>query len=118
MITRLPAHYGDDTCSSCVRAGDFLFLAHHGGSLADDLAQQTRETFQSMQHTLEKMGANLSDMVQITYYIKSTQDFRRGADVFREFFPNGAPARMTVVTDFIDPDRLCQMDGIAYRPTP
>lgn len=118
MIQRIPSHYGDNTCSACARAGDFLFLAHHGGSLTDDLAQQTRETFLSMQATLEQMGASLKDLVQINYYIKSTDDFRKGADVFREFFPDGAPARMTVVTDFIDPDRLCQMDGIAYKPIP
>lgn len=118
MIRRIHSHYGDDTCSSCVRAGDFLFLAHHGGSLAGDLAQQTRETLQGMRHTLNALGADLCDMVQINYYIRSTDDFRKGADVFREFFPAGAPARMTVVTQFIDPERLCQMDGIAYKPIP
>lgn len=119
MIRRIPSHYGDDTCSACVRAGDFLFLAHHGGGQdVDDLAHQTRETLLSMQRTLEKMGASLGDMVQIGYYIKSTDDFRKGADVFREFFPDGAPARMTVVTDFISPGCLCQMDGVACKPHP
>lgn len=31
MITRLLTHCKDDTLSSCVIAGDFIFLAHHGG---------------------------------------------------------------------------------------
>lgn len=31
MIKPMSAHYGDDTCSSCVVAGDYIFLAHHGG---------------------------------------------------------------------------------------
>ena len=119
MLHRIGNHYGDKTCSSCVVAGDFIFLAHHGGGQdVNDLAHQTRASLEQLSQTLASVGATMDDVVQITYYIKSTQDFRRGADVFREFFPNGAPARMTVVTEFIDPDRLCQMDGIAYRPTP
>ena len=31
MIRRMPTHCGDETCSSCVVAGDYIFLAHHGG---------------------------------------------------------------------------------------
>lgn len=117
MLTRIPNHYGDDTCSSCVTAGDYIFLAHHGGGQdVDDVVHQTRETFESMARTLAAVGASLSDIVQLNYYIKDPRDFRRGADVFGEYFPNGAPARTTVVTSFIAPSCLCQMDAIAYRP--
>lgn len=69
-----------------------------------------------MAHTLATVGATLDDLVQVNYYIRNVADFRRGADVFREYFPNGAPARMTVVTQFVGPECLCQMDGIAYKP--
>ena len=31
MVKKMPTHCGDDTCSSCVIAGDYIFLAHHGG---------------------------------------------------------------------------------------
>lgn len=117
MLKKMPTHCGDDTCSSCVVAGDFIFLAHHGGGQdVNDLVHQTRATLESMARTLATVGATLDDVVQLNYYIKSTEDFRRGADVFREYFKNGAPARMTVVTEFIGPTCLCQMDGIAYKP--
>lgn len=117
MITRMPTHCGDDTCSSCVVAGDYIFLAHHGGGQeVNDIVHQTRATFESMAHTLATVGATLDDLVQVNYYIRNVADFRRGADVFREYFPNGAPARMTVVTQFVGPECLCQMDGIAYKP--
>ena len=69
-----------------------------------------------MAHTLSTVGATLDDIVQLNYYIKNVSDFRKGADVFREYFKNGAPARMTVVTEFIGPTCVCQMDGIAYKP--
>ncbi len=117
MLTRIPNHYGDDTVSACVTAGDFIFLAHHGGGRdVDDIVHQTRATLESMARTLAKVGATLDDMVQLNFYIKNVEDFRRGADVFREYFKNGAPARMTVVTEFVGPTCLCQMDGIAYMP--
>ncbi len=117
MITKIPTHCGDDTLSSCVIAGDFIFLAHHGGGLdKEDIIYQTRAIFESMKHTLASVGATLDDIVQLNYYIKNVDDFRKGADVFREYFKNGAPARTTVVTKFIDSSCLCQMDGIAYKP--
>ena len=43
-------------------------------------------------------------------------DFSKGRDVFKEYFKNGAPARMTIVTEFLGESCLCQMDGIAYKP--
>jgi len=31
MIKRMPTHCGDETCPSCVIAGDYIYLAHHAG---------------------------------------------------------------------------------------
>jgi 2-iminobutanoate/2-iminopropanoate deaminase len=113
----MQTHTGDDTHSSCVVAGDFIFLAHHGGGQDKaDIEHQVRATFESMKKTLSTVGATLDDMVQLNFYIKDTEDFNRGRDIFKEYFNNGAPARMTVVTEFLSPSILCQMDGIAYKP--
>jgi 2-iminobutanoate/2-iminopropanoate deaminase len=60
-------------------------------------------------------GGNLDDMVQVNLYLKNIADFRKAADVFSEYFKNGAPARMTT-TEFVGDGCLCQMDGIAYKP--
>lgn len=49
MIKRLPTHCGDETCSSCVVAGDYIFLAHHaGGFEKNDIAYQTRVAFEAI----------------------------------------------------------------------
>lgn len=117
MIRRMPTHCGDETCPSCVVAGDFIFLAHHAGGFEKrDMAHQVRTVFERMKQTLASVGASLEDMVQINFYIRNTEDFDAGREVFLEYFPNGAPARMTVVTQFLDEDCLCQIDGIAYKP--
>ena len=116
MIKRMPTHCGDETCPSCVVAGDFIFLAHHaGGFESNDVVHQMRACFDSLKGTLESVGALLDDMVQITLYLKNIQDFRSARDVFYEYFENGFPARMSATTDFLYPSILCMVDGIAYK---
>ena len=117
MIRKMPTHCGDETCSSCVVAGDFIYLAHHAGGFEQpDIAHQTRAAFESMKKTLAAVGATLDDVVQLNYYIRNTEDFDAGRNVFFEYFQNGAPARMTVVTKFLDDRCLCQIDAVAYKP--
>ena len=117
MIRRMPTHCGDETCPACVVAGDYIFLAHHaGGFERHDIAHQVRVCLEGMKQTLASAGATLDDLVQINFYIKDVEDFDEGRNVFSEYFKNGAPARMTVVTRFLDDNCLCQLDGIAYKP--
>lgn len=116
MIKRMPTNCGDETCASCVVAGEYIFLAHHGGGQdRDDVAYQMRKTFDRMKDTLASVGATLDDMVQVNLYLKNIEDFSVVEDIFSEYFKNGAPARMTTVTQFVGPSCLCQMDGIAYK---
>ena len=83
MIKKMPTHCGDDTCSSCVVAGDYIFLAHHGGGQeVDDIVHQVRATIESIAHTLSTVDASLDDIVQLNFYIKNLADFWLGADVF------------------------------------
>ena len=117
MIKRMPTHCGDDTCPSCVVAGNFIFLAHHtGGFESDNVEYQMEASFRSMCVTLESVGATFDDVVQINLYLKRVDDFRKARDVFPKFFKNGFPARMTTTTDFISPTCLCMLDAVAYKP--
>ncbi len=116
MIKRMPTHCGDDTCPSCVIAGDFIFLAHHaGGFQSNDVVYQMEACFESLKKTLESIGTSVDDMVQINLYLRDIEDFRRARDVFYKYFKNGFPARMTTTTDFLDSACLCMIDGIAYK---
>ena len=118
MLKRMPTHCGDDTCPSCVVAGDFIYLAHHAGGFdKQDIAHQMRATFAGMRNTLHSAGATLDDMVQIKLYLKDLSDFDGAREVFYEYFSKGSfPARMTLTTDFLDAACLCMMDGVAYKP--
>jgi len=118
MLKKMPTHCGDDTCASCVVAGDFIFLAHHaGGFEKQDINHQTRATFERAKSTLASVGASLNDMVQINLYLKNLNDFDGARKVFYEYFDkDNFPARMTSQTEFLDADCLCMIDGVAYKP--
>ncbi|AHV96807.1 RidA family protein [Paenibacillus sabinae] len=116
MIIRTSSHYGDDTCSSYVTAGDFIFLSHHaGGHESNDIVHQMEASFDSLAATLESAGATFGDIVQINLYLKNIEDFRVAKDVFYKYFKKDHfPARMTTTTDFVNPTCLCMLDAVAY----
>jgi len=118
MIMKIPNHHGDGTCSSCAVAGDFVYLAHHGGGHdKKDVEHQMRATFDSVRNTLTSVGATLNDMLQINLYLKDLEDFDKARAIFYEYFDKDRfPARMTSTTEFLDENCLCMMDGVAYRP--
>lgn len=118
MMRKMPTHYGDDTCSSCVVAGDFIYLAHHAGGFdKKDIEHQMRAAFESMRNTLASVGATLNDMVQINLYLIDLSEFDKARTVFYEYFDKDSfPARMTLTSEFIAQNCLCMMDGVAYKP--
>jgi len=116
MIKRYPTNCGDATCASCVKAGDFIFLAHHAGGFdKSDVTHQARTTFERMSVSLNQAGANLKDIVQINLYLKDLKDFSKARDVFYEVFGAEPPARMSLTTNFIEEKCLLMMDAIAYK---
>ena len=119
MIHRMPTHCGDETCPSCVVAGDFIYLAHHAGGFEKrDIKHQMRAVFERAKQTLAQAGATLNDMVQINLYLYDLKDFDGAVEVFREYFDKDCfPARMTSTTSFLDSECLCMIDGVAYKPS-
>jgi len=117
-MKKMPTHCGDETCPSCVVAGDFIYLAHHAGGFSkNDIKHQMRATFESAKSTLESVGATLNDMAQIHLYLKNLDDFSSAREVFNEYFDKGCfPARMSSQTKFLDSECLCMIDGVAYKP--
>ena len=117
MLKKMPTHCGDETCSSCVVAGDFIFLAHHAGGFdKNDIKHQMRVTFERAKETLKSVGVTLNDMVQIHLYLKNLDDFDGAIEGFYEYFDKGNfPARMTSKTEFLDSECLCMIDGVAYK---
>lgn len=110
------------TYSDYVVAGDYIFTSHIGGFIDEegnrlnDLKSQTRRCIKNLKRVLSKEGVSLDNVVKMTVYLKDLDDFNDMKDVYREFFPDGFPARMTSTTDFIDSDCLIQIVATVYNP--
>jgi len=110
------------TFSSCVVAGDYVFTSHHGG-VADNegnrlqsVEEQAQQCFRSLERTLEAAGVTLDDVVKTTVLLKNPGDFEKVKNVYRHVFTNGYPARTTIISEFLAPEILVQIDAVAYKP--
>ena len=63
------------------------------------------------------MGASLSDVVQVTSYLVSMNDFGGYNEVYAEYFDESGPARTTVaVHQLPHPHLLVEIQAVAYAP--
>lgn len=115
------------------RAGDFLIVSGTSarradntiaGALADelgtthlDIREQTRAVIENVRDILRTVGADLGDVVEITSYLVSMNDFAGYNEVYGEFFHSDGPARTTVaVHQLPHPHLLIEIRAVAYKP--
>jgi aminoacrylate peracid reductase len=109
--------------SRAVKAGGFIYLS---GTLAQDesgaivgrgdVAAQTRRTLERMRDVLSAAGTSFDHVVSVTVYLTSASDFQTMNGAYREFFPENAPTRTTVITDLVLPDALIEITLVAVPP--
>jgi len=115
------------------RAGDFLYVSGTSarrpdntiagaevdamGTTALDIRVQTRAVIENIGEMLAAVGAQLSDLVQVTAYLVNMNDFGGYNEVYGEFFDSGGPARTTVaVHQLPHPHILIEIQAVAYVP--
>ncbi|MFF5056613.1 RidA family protein [Micromonospora sp. NPDC000663] len=87
------------------------------GTASLDIAVQTRAVIENMRHILRDVGADLSDLVPVTTYLVSMNDFGGYNAVYGEFFDETGPTRTTVaVHQLPHPYLLIEMQGVAVLP--
>ncbi|WP_327026411.1 RidA family protein [Micromonospora sp. NBC_01739] len=87
------------------------------GTTSLDIEVQTRAVIENMRDILREVGAELSDLVQVTTYLVSMNDFGGYNRVYAEFFDETGPTRTTVaVHQLPHPHLLIEMQGIALLP--
>lgn len=115
------------------RAGDFVYVSGTSarrpdntiaGAAADamgttelDIRVQTRAVIETIRGMLASVGAQLSDLVQVTAYLVNMNDFGGYNEVYGEFFDSGGPTRTTVaVHQLPHPHILIEIQAVAYVP--
>jgi 2-aminomuconate deaminase len=116
------------------RAGDFVYVSGTSarrpdnsiaGARADamgtaslDIRVQTRAVIENIREMLAQAGAALSDLVQVTAYLVSMNDFGGYNEVYGQYFDENGPTRTTVaVHQLPHPHILIEIQAVAYVPT-
>ncbi|MES9541283.1 MULTISPECIES: RidA family protein [unclassified Actinomadura] len=115
------------------RAGDLVFVSGtssrrpdgtFAGASADamgvtdlDIREQTRAVIENIRDLLEAAGGGLSDVVNVTTYLVSMNDFGGYNEVYGEYFDETGPARTTVaVHQLPHPHLLIEISCVAHIP--
>lgn len=115
------------------RAGDLLIVSGTSARRSDntiagaevdamgttrlDIREQTRAVIENIREILGSAGADLKDVVEVTSYLVSMNDFAGYNEVYGEYFDYDGPARTTVaVHQLPHPHLLIEIRAVAYKP--
>lgn len=107
--------------SAARSAGDTLYVSGQipmkaDGSLEDgDTTAQTRQTMQNLGKVLEENGYTFDDVVKVTVYLKSMDDYQEMNTAYRTFFAGEFPARECVGGLEIAAGLDVEISAIAYK---
>ncbi len=110
------------TFSPAVRVGNLIFLS--GSTASDDsgnlvgpgdIVAQTRRIFEKFSVILQSGGASLANIVETTEYFLSLDDYKKTAEVRREFLkgPPSPAATGVLVKGLIREGALIEIKAIA-----
>jgi 2-iminobutanoate/2-iminopropanoate deaminase len=104
--------------SQGIVSGDFVFVAGQGPINPEDnqlqlgdIRSETRRVLQNIRAILEEAGSSLSNSVRMGVFLADMKDFDGMNEVFKEFFPENPPARITVGCSL--PEIKVEIDCIA-----
>lgn len=66
------------------------------GVMPTDVAEQTRQALRNVQAIIESIDHSLADCVKVNLYLTDIADLDTVDGVYKEFFPEGTPARRVV----------------------
>ncbi|MET8467018.1 RidA family protein [Micromonospora zamorensis] len=83
-----------------------------------DIRVQTRAVIENIGDLLRSVGADLTDLVQVTSYLVNMNDFGGYNEVWAEFFDASGPTRTTVaVHQLPHPHLLIEIQAVALLPS-
>ena len=106
--------------SWATRHGKLVFLAGTASIGSDgkvvgsgDIRKQTEVTLENLKAAVTAAGGSLANVVKTTVYIDDIANYAGMNEVYRTYFPEAPPARATLITGFVVPGILVEIEGIA-----
>ena len=105
--------------SRAVKVGDTVYVSgtvgidYETGSVSSDPVEQLHQVVKNMKPSLEKGGAKLSDIVQITTYVTSPEVFQTVGPELGKIFGDIRPTNAALVVSFPVPDVVVEISATA-----
>ncbi len=107
--------------SQAIKAGDYIFCAGQVGKdpktnafVEGGVEAQTKQVLENLKAVLEEAGAEFSDVVKTTVYLKDVADFSKMNEVYASYFQKPFPSRATIQAARLPQDALIEIECIAY----
>ena len=110
--------------SRAVVDGEWVLVAGTTGfdyaamTIADDPAEQTRQTLRNIEAALAEAGASLADVVRVRYYVPDAADWPRIMPVLGAAFATIRPAATALICGLVDPRMKIEIEVTARRRQP
>jgi 2-iminobutanoate/2-iminopropanoate deaminase len=79
------------------------------------VASQTRRSLENVKNVLDAAGSGLDKVLKCNVYISSMDKFEEMNEVYKEFFSDNYPARVTVSVNELYEDLDIEIDVVAYK---
>lgn len=107
--------------SRAVVEGDWVFVSgttgfdYATGEISDDPAEQTRQTFRTIESALSEAGSSMAEVVRARYYVPNVDDWEPISEVLGDVFGDVRPAATAVIADLIDPRMKVEIEVTARK---
>ena len=106
--------------SQAIKAGNLLFISGQvpldpatGEVVEGDITVQTRRVLDNVKAILAEAGADFSNVVKTTVFLKDMNDFVPMNRVYAEYYPENCPARSAVQVGRLPKDVSVEIETIA-----
>ena len=109
--------------SRAVVVGDWVLVSGTTGfdyssmTISTDLVAQTEQCFKNIASALERAGAEMSDVVRVTYVLPDATQFENCWPVLRRYFGEVRPAAMMISAGLLDERMLIEIEVTAFKKT-
>jgi 2-iminobutanoate/2-iminopropanoate deaminase len=106
--------------SHAVRYGSLVFVSGQVGAELksgrlhnDSIEDETAQALENVKQILEAAGASIDDVLKVTVFLTSMENFAEVNEVYKRYFPSKRPARSCVQVGLAKNYRV-EIESIAY----
>ena len=107
--------------SRAVVDGEWIFVSGTTGfdyasmSISDNLQDQAEQALRNIQAALKEAGADLADVVRVTYILPKADKFSECWPILRKYFASVRPAATMICAGLADPRMQIEIEVTARR---